>query len=81
MVDKQTERKNEATWRCRELCDHESNGCGDMNFFSEKITSFNEVTLTFIHDLDVVNVHHHTKFGDPTSNGSHVMNFFLVIFF
>ena len=27
------------------------------------------------------NVHHHRKFGDPTSNGSLVINFFLVIFF
>ena len=29
----------------------------------------------FIHDLDTINVHHHTKFGDPTSNGSWDMNF------
>ena len=34
------------------------------------------MTLTFMHDLDMVNVHHHTKFGDPTLNGSIVMNFF-----
>ncbi len=26
------------------------------------------MTLTFMHDLDMVNVHYHTKFGDPTSN-------------
>ncbi len=31
-----------------------------------------------IHDLDMVNVHHHTKFGDPISNGSPSMYFFLV---
>ena len=39
------------------------------------------MTLTFIHDLDVVHVHYHTKFGDPTLNGSIAKNFFLVIFF
>ncbi len=36
------------------------------------------MTLTFIHDLDRINVHHYTKFGDPNPYGSKVMNFFLV---
>ncbi len=33
-------------------------------------------TLTFTHDLDIVLVHHHTKFGEPTVNGSRDKNFF-----
>ncbi len=39
------------------------------------------MTLGFTHDLDMVHIHHHTKFGDPRSNGSWDMNFFLVTFF
>ncbi len=39
------------------------------------------MTLTFTDDLDMINVHHHTKFGDPNPNGSKDMNLFLVIFF
>ncbi len=27
-------------------------------------------TLTFTHDIDSINVHHHTEFGDPKTNGS-----------
>ena len=34
--------------------------------------------LTFTHDLDIVDVHLYIKFGDPKSNGSWDMNFFLV---
>ncbi len=37
--------------------------------------------LTFTHDLDVVTVHHHTKFGEPTVNSSGDMIFFPVTFF
>ncbi len=39
------------------------------------------MTLGFTHDLGMVHIHHHTKFGDPRSNGSWDMNFFLVTFF
>ncbi len=39
------------------------------------------MTLTFKDDLDMINIHHHTKFGDPNPNGSKDMNFFLVNFF
>ncbi len=39
------------------------------------------LTLSFTHTLDMVHVHHHTKFGDHRSNGSWDMNFFLVTFF
>ncbi len=38
------------------------------------------MTLTFIHDLDTITVDHHTKFGDPISNGSWDMNFCPVTF-
>ena len=41
---------------------------------------FDIVTLTFGPDLDTINVHHHTKFGDHKLNGSRDMNFGLVIF-
>ncbi len=37
------------------------------------------MTLTFIHDLDNINVHRHTEFGDPNSNGSWDMNYCPVI--
>ena len=30
---------------------------GDLNL--------RHMTLTFIHDLDIINVHRHTEFGDP----------------
>ncbi len=33
------------------------------------------LTLTFGHDLDDINVHKHTKFGDPFPNGSWDMNY------
>ena len=39
------------------------------------------MTLSFTDDLDMVHVHHHTKFGDHKSNGSWDMIFFLVTFF
>ncbi len=39
------------------------------------------MTLTFTDDLDMINVHHHTKFGDPNPNGPKDQNFFLVNFF
>ncbi len=39
------------------------------------------MTLSFTHNLDMVLVHHYTKFGDHRSNGSWDMNFFLVTFF
>ncbi len=39
------------------------------------------LALTFTHNLDIIFVHHHTKFGDPRSNGSWDMNFFLLAFF
>ncbi len=39
------------------------------------------LTLNFTHDLDIVLVHHHTKCGEPTVNGSGDTNFFLVTFF
>ncbi len=42
---------------------------------------FDMVTLTFTHELDIINVHHHTKFEHPRSNGSTVMNFYLVNFY
>ena len=38
------------------------------------------MTLTFNPDLDTINVHHHTKFGDHKSNGSEDMNFCPVTF-
>ncbi len=37
------------------------------------------LTLTFMHDLDIVKVHHYTKFGHTRSNGSVDINFYLVI--
>ncbi len=39
------------------------------------------MTLTFTDDLDMISVHHHTKFGEPNPNGFKDMNFFLVSFF
>ena len=39
------------------------------------------MALTFIQDIDMVNVQRRTKFGDPTSNGSLVMIFFLVNYY
>ncbi len=39
------------------------------------------MTLTLICDLDMINVHHHIKFGDPNPNGSKDMNFFPSEFF
>ena len=39
------------------------------------------MTLNFTHDLDIINVHHHTKFEQPKSNGSTDMNFDLVSFY
>ena len=41
---------------------------------------FNMVTLTFTHDLDIINVHHQTKFDHLRSNGSRDINFYAVIF-
>ena len=38
------------------------------------------MTLTFDHDLDIIHVHHHAKFGNPKSNGFWDMNFCLVTF-
>ena len=38
------------------------------------------LTLTFTLDLDIINVHHHAKFGDHKSNGSWDMNFCPVSF-
>ncbi len=38
------------------------------------------MTLTFKHDLDIINVHHHAKFGYPNSNGCWDMNYCPVIF-
>ncbi len=38
------------------------------------------MTLTFIRDLDSINVHSHTKFGDPNWNDSWDMNYCPVIF-
>ena len=38
------------------------------------------MTLTFKHDLDIINIHHHTKSEPPKSNGSRDINFYLVIF-
>ena len=38
------------------------------------------MTLSFTNDLDMVHVHHHTKFGDHRSNGSWDIIFFLVTF-
>ncbi len=38
------------------------------------------LTLTFIHNLDIINIHHHTKFETPKSNGLRDINFYLVIF-
>ncbi len=35
--------------------------------------------MTLTHDLDIINVHHHTKYGGPKSNGFQDMNFFLEI--
>ncbi len=37
--------------------------------------------MTFTHDLDIINVHHHTKFEQPKANGSRDMNFYLVNFY
>ncbi len=37
------------------------------------------MTLTFIHDQDIINVYQHTKFGDPNSNNSGDMNYCPVI--
>ncbi len=39
------------------------------------------MTLSFTDDLDMVHMHHHTKFGDPRSNGSWDMIFFSSEFF
>ncbi len=36
--------------------------------------------LTFTHDLDIINVHHRTKYDHPTSSGSKDIYFYLVIF-
>ncbi len=38
------------------------------------------MTLTFTQALDIINIHHHTKFEPPKSNGSRDINFYLVIF-
>ncbi len=38
-------------------------------------------TLISAQDLDIVWVHHHTEFGEPSANGSGDMNFFPVTFF
>ena len=38
------------------------------------------MTLTFTHDLDSINVHCHTIFGDPNSNGFWDMNYCPVYF-
>ncbi len=38
------------------------------------------MTLTFTHDLDIINIHHHTKLESPKPNGSRHINFYLVIF-
>ena len=35
------------------------------------------MTMTVIDDLDTINVHQHTKFGDPNPNSSKDMIFFL----
>ena len=37
--------------------------------------------MTFTDDLDMINVHHHTKFADPNPYGFKDINFFLVNFF
>ncbi len=42
---------------------------------------FNMATLTLTHDLDIIFVHHHTKFGGPAVNSFGSINFFLVTFF
>ena len=36
--------------------------------------------MNFGYDLDTINVHHYTKFGDHKSNGFRAMNFSLVTF-
>ncbi len=38
------------------------------------------MTLTFTQDLDIINIHQHTKFEPPKSNGSRDINFYLVTF-
>ena len=38
------------------------------------------MTLIFTHDLNIINIHHHTKFEPPESNGSRDINSYLVIF-
>ena len=57
----------------------------DFFLVNVKITFFNIVTLTFdlwpltfTYNLGMVHIHHHAKFGDPRSNGSGDINFFLV---
>ena len=37
------------------------------------------MTLTFMCDLDIINVHHHTEFDHPRSNGFRDTSFGLVI--
>ncbi len=36
--------------------------------------------MTFTHDLDIIDIHHHTKFEPAKANGSRDINFYLVIF-
>ncbi len=38
------------------------------------------MTLTFTNDLDIINIHHHTKFEPPKSNSSRDIKFYLMIF-
>ncbi len=44
----------------------------------EKSCFFDMVTLTLIHDLDIIYLHHYTELRDQKSHSCGDMNFFLV---
>ena len=50
----------------------------ENHVFAMITLTFDLVPMTFKNDLDIINVHHHTKFEQPKLNSSRDMNFYIM---